>query len=118
MSATIPCRRCHRLRSLNPGGYCGSCTAELRANERRRPAGDPVVIAALTPSLAPPDDVLMPPPAVRQVADAPPPAEALPATSPVQAGEPPPPPAIPLSPAVVPVFVLTNLDEDGDGAAA
>jgi len=51
-AANSICRRCHRLRPVNGARYCATCSAELRAAERRRPASAPVV-ADLTPSLAP-----------------------------------------------------------------
>ena len=93
MSAT-PCRRCHRLREVNYGGYCTGCEAGLRAEERRRPAS-----AAAAP-----------PPATLQAAAAPS-INFPPTATPVQStGQPP--PAIQLSRDVVPMFVLPTLEDE------
>lgn len=55
------CRRCHRLKAVNAGGYCDSCTENLRTAERRRPEVG-ADNAALTPSLAPVETPSAPPP--------------------------------------------------------
>jgi hypothetical protein len=53
MSTTI-CKRCHRLKVVNAGGYCVGCSGVLRRQERRRPVQDAAAATVLAPSLAQP----------------------------------------------------------------
>ena len=81
------CKRCHRLKHVNPVGYCDGCNTIMRADERRpqpaRPepadglpaAADAVAAPPLTTPTPPSADVDMP---TRETLPAPPTEQSVP----------------------------------------
>jgi hypothetical protein len=51
-TGSMPCHRCHRLKSTNNVRYCARCAEEVRAMEKRRPAPAAMEVAEPKPKNA------------------------------------------------------------------